>query len=137
MTDVPFFPPLPPVDSIREVQDAEFYAEWLRRRIETLTEEPLLWSRSAYTPNRSIHRIFRNGNNTEQCQRVDSIAFDSIPTCAEKTFEAVRAYAEAIGEKRVLIWRCEPQITRREPDKDGWDIYVRLSFEAPSDVAAR
>lgn len=125
-------------DNIRTFADAAFYAEWLKRRIEGLSDEPPMWSRTAYTSRHTLHVIFRNdGYRPEDMQArklPDRICDDTLGDKAQEVFEAVRAYALSIRSRRLLVWRAEPEIAWKEADPDnglnaGYDIYLRLCFE--------
>lgn len=113
------------------ISDDVVAAHWLKRRVEAMSDLPVMWSRSAYTNRRTTHIAFRNGEIAVEAQPVARGGEDVLEV-AEATLLAIRSYRATIDGDVGLVWRCEPEVTRED---DGLvRIYTRLCFE--SDIIA-
>jgi hypothetical protein len=107
--------------------DEELVTLWLARRIEAMGERAAMYSRSAYTHRGTHHVAFANGAvRVEGEAAANDGATADVFDLAEATLAAVREYRRGIEGPVVLVWRCEPEVTR---ENGSARIYLRLCFE--------
>ena len=111
--------------SVEEPTDEAILAK-LKSDIEALSENQPLWSRSAYTPRRTIHRIFVNGVLVREGETY-LYPTENLAKLAEMTLIAVKAYRQSIVGDVDLVWRAEPEV--KIVDGGKVTLYTRLCFE--------
>lgn len=115
-----------------KLSNEDLAAEWLKRRVEALSELPVMWSASAYTARHTVHVAFCNGAVKVEGEPPLRHGFGADPLdLAEATLAAIRNYRAGISDPAGLVWRCEPEV---RTENGSVRIYTRLCFEpeAPS-----
>lgn len=108
------------------MSDEEIALAWLKARVQDMSDQQPMWSRSAYTHRRTPHAAFVNGQKKEEGEFGPPWR-GNVRDVTEATLMAVRAYRESIDGPVLLTWRQEPVV---EEDAMGRKrVYCRLSFE--------
>jgi hypothetical protein len=98
---------------------------WLKDKVEKLSDQCPMYSRTFRTHRRSTHRVFQNGYLHLEGEQV-KLSTASAKALCERTYEALKAYRDEVGQPALLTWRVEPEL--RE-EGDTRTLYVRLCFE--------
>lgn len=117
-----------------DLTDEQIASVWLKRRIEGLSELPVMWSRAAYTARRTVHVAFANGAIKVEGQEPARSGQGADPLeLAQATYEAVEAYRAQIDGPAGLVWRWEPEVTS---ENGAVLVYLRLCFEPQVEALA-